>query len=166
MVGTISIKVNAAKPECPLPPCFTIKGSPSSIRIMDVPRAIGEWSITTVKLVMKYPNNTTVAKEAVRVGNVWVATVEGCQTVGKVSNGYEIVADGTDEDGNPVEGYVLGRGALLVLDDDTDIARMVGKTTMRYLDDIPSAPTKGDALVIGEELKIYNGEEWITISGG
>jgi len=43
---------------------------------------------------------------------------------------------------------------------------MVGKTTMRYLDDIPSTPSKGDVLVIGEELKIYNGEEWVTISGG
>lgn len=102
MVGTISIKVNAARPQAPLPPLFSVKGSPSSLRIMDTPRAIGDWQITSVKLVMKYPNNITTAKNATRVGNVWVATVDGCDTVGKVSNGYEILADGMDEQNNAV----------------------------------------------------------------
>ena len=63
-------------------------------------------------------------------------------------------------------GYVLSCGDVYILDDTNDIKALVGKVALRYLDDIPSAPVKGDVLVVGEELKIYNGEEWVTISGG
>lgn len=48
------------------------------------------------------------------------------------------------------------------MDDDTDIARMVGKSTMRYLDDIPATPSKGDTIVVNGALKIYDGSEWFS----
>lgn len=40
---------------------------------------------------------------------------------------------------------------------------MVGKTTMRYLDDIPATPSKGDTIIVNGALKIYDGEEWYTV---
>ena len=127
MIGTIQVKVQAARPNLPMPPIFSVKGSPTSVRIMDVPKAIGDWNITNVKLVVQYPDNTTVEKVSVRTGSVWVATIEGCEVAGKVANGCQIVADGIDEDGNPVNGYVLGVGDVFILDDDTDASRLVGK---------------------------------------
>lgn len=113
-----------------------------------------------------YPDNTTKEVDCVRTGNVWVGTFEGSTLAGRVTQGYQIKADGVDENENPITGYVLGCGDVYVLDDTNDIKALVGKVALRYLDDIPASPTKGDALVVGEELKIYNGEEWVTISGG
>ena len=48
-------------------------------------------------------------------GNIWVGTVEGSPTAGSCTNGYTVLADGIDENGNPVSGYVLGRGDVEIL---------------------------------------------------
>lgn len=45
MIGTYEIKVTAARPNMPLPPMFAFKDSPSSLRIMDIPKQIGTWEI-------------------------------------------------------------------------------------------------------------------------
>ena len=50
MIGTIDIKCNAAHPNLPLSPLYTFKNSPSSIRVMDVPKKVGNWSIDKVAL--------------------------------------------------------------------------------------------------------------------
>lgn len=50
MIGTIDIKCNAAHPNMPLSPLYTFKGSPSSVRIMDVPKKVGNWVIENVDL--------------------------------------------------------------------------------------------------------------------
>jgi len=113
-----------------------------------------------------YPDNTTKEVDCVRTGNVWVGTFEGSTLAGRVTQGYQIKADGVDENENPITGYVLGCGDVYILDDTNDIKALVGKTALRMLDDIPATPSKGDVLVIDEELKIYDGEEWVTISGG
>lgn len=99
-----------------------------------------------MKVAVTYPSNITLEKAAVRTGSVWVSTIGGCDNAGKVSNGYEIIADGIDEDGNAVTGYVLGKGDVYVIEDDTDIARLLDKYTVRYLDDIPDNPTTGDLM--------------------
>lgn len=88
MIGTIAVKVNAARPNLPLDPIFTFKGSPSSIRIMDVPKSIGKWTLNAVKVIVKYPDDTTITKNALRNGSVWVATFEGNNTTGKSGSGY------------------------------------------------------------------------------
>ena len=165
MIATISIKVNAAKPNFPLQPIFAFKGSPSSLRLLEVPKAIGKWSITSVKVVMTCPDNTTIEKTAVRTGSVWVATLEGCATAGKVIGGYEVLADGIDEDGNEVTGYVLGKGDTFILDDDTEAARLVGKVAVRYMDELPDEPTAGDLLNANGELRLFDGENWISLGG-
>ena len=165
MIGTIQVKVQAARPNLPMPPIFSVKGSPTSVRIMDVPRAIGDWNITNVKLVVQYPDNTTVEKVSVRTGSVWVATIEGCEVAGKVANGCQIVADGIDEDGNPVNGYVLGVGDVFILDDDNDVSRLVGKHAVRYLDDVPAVLCVGDMLNHNGFVKLFDGEKWIELGG-
>lgn len=166
MIGTLELKLTASQPQKPLPPVFSFQGSPQSLRLVDVPKGIGTWQITKVKVSALYPNNRTVTKEATRTGSVWVATFDGCETAGKVTQGLTILADGIDEGNEPVENYKLGKADIYVLEDENDIRRIVAGSTLVYRDDIPATPSKGDVLVVGEELKIYNGEEWVTISGG
>lgn len=166
MIATIAVKVNAAKPNFPLQPMFAFQGSPSSIRILDVPKSIGNWAITSVKVVVEYPDNTTVEKTAVRNGSVWVATFEGSEVAGKVLNGYSVIADGKDEDGNEVSGYVLGKGDVYVIENNTDISRLLDKIAVRYVDDIPDVPTKGDLMNSNGELRLFDGNDWILISTG
>ena len=164
MIGSIDIKVNAARPNLPLAPLFAFQDSPSSLRVMDVPKSIGNWAITSVKVAVEYPDNTTVEKVAVRSGSVWVATLEGSEVAGKVLNGYSVLADGKDEDGNDVTGYVLGKGDVYILENDTELSRLVGKIAVRYMDEIPDVPTKGDLMNSNGELRLFDGEDWLVIS--
>lgn len=164
MIGSIDIKVNAARPNLPLCPLFAFQDSPSSLRVMDVPKSIGNWAITSVKVAVEYPDNTTVEKVAVRSGSVWVATLEGSEVAGKVSNGYEVLADGKDEDGNDVTGYVLGKGDVYILENGTELSRLVGKIAVRYMDEIPDVPAKGDLMNSNGELRLFDGEDWVVIS--
>jgi len=68
--------------------------------------------------VVNYPDRTQKTAQCVLHGNIWVGTVEGSSTTGSCTNGYTVLADGTDENGNPVSGYVLGRGDVEILKED------------------------------------------------
>ena len=140
MIGTIEIKCHAAKPQMPLPPVFSFRGSPSSLRILDLPRRIGEWQITAVKVAATYPDNSITVADAARVGNVWVCTFAGCNVSGKTENGIQILADGTNENGEPVTGYVLGCGDLYILNRDASIAADDDKWYVRYCETVPTNP--------------------------
>lgn len=59
MIGTIDIHCNAANPNLPLKTLFAFVNSPSSLRIIDVPKKIGKWKITGVSIKATYPDNTT-----------------------------------------------------------------------------------------------------------
>lgn len=145
----------------PLCPCFSFKGSPSSLRIQGVPKQIGEWRITEVYATLHYPDDVEKTKLAVREGNIYVATLDGCQTTGKVVNGVSITANGIDEDGNETTGYVLGRGDLYVMEGDSIVPDpSVVKNYMKLCDELPSAPTKGDAYFQNGALVVYDGTEW------
>ena len=67
---------------------------------------------------VNYPDKTLKTAQCVLVGGVWVGTVEGSPTAGSCTNGYTVLADGVDENGNPVSGYVLGRGDVEILKED------------------------------------------------
>lgn len=140
MITTIDIKTCAAKPNMPLPPFFAFKDSPSSVRILDVPRKVGKWEITNVSFNVNYPDNTNKTKNAERNGSVWVATVDGCSIAGNVQQGYVISADGYDEDGNAVEGYVLGVGDLFIMDMAFTPSADDEKFNVRYCPTVPENP--------------------------
>lgn len=115
MIGTIDVTVQAARPDLPLPPVRAFVGSPSSVRVRNVPRRIGEWDITRVFVTANYPDSTTDTAECVLTGGVWVGTVLGCATPGTSLSGFVVTADGVDEFGQPVVGYILGVGDVEVL---------------------------------------------------
>jgi len=116
MIGTLSVKCNAAHPEMALPVVYAFAGSPSSVRVLDVPRKIGKWAITKVYVHALYADSASETAECVLTGGCWVGTLAGSQAVGMSRQGFSILADGTDENGDDVVGYNLGMGDLTVLD--------------------------------------------------
>ena len=166
MISQINIAVNAAKPKFPLCPMVAFNGSPSSVRISGIPKTIGEWNISTVKVVVSYPTNVTLEKQATFVDGLWIATVDGSQMNGVVKNGFQIIADGVDEIGKPVTGYVLGVGDVVVLERDKGIEKLVQKYAMRYLNEPPTNPSIGDLLNLNGNVRIWDGSKWISVGGG
>lgn len=166
MIGTIEISANAASPNLPLAPLFTYLGSPSSIRVINVPKKIGRWEITAVHVVATYPDNTASSTTAVKSGGCYVATIPAPNAVGKSLNGYAILADGVDENGNAVEGYVLGRGDVFVFDIDGSIT--IGETTyyLHLVDTKPATPHRGDLVHGDDGWEIFDGSAWIALGGG
>lgn len=48
MIGTIDVDVQAKFPNMPLDPMMAYVGSPSSIRVRNAPKRIGDWCIRSV----------------------------------------------------------------------------------------------------------------------
>lgn len=165
MICTVEVKCNAANPNLPIKQFVSFKGSPSSIRVLDVPKKIGEWNITNVYIQVKYPDDTTISKECVRNGSVWVGTVEGTNTTGISKKGFSIIADGKDENGEVVEGYVLGVGDVVIMDMDGTISPNEKTWSVHLYDSQPDNPKTGDAYLDGIALMIYDGNAWKKVGG-
>lgn len=161
MIGTIDICIQAAKPNFPLDPVFSFVGSPSSFRIRNVPKKVGRWAIIKVYVSCEYPDGETNTAECVLTSGVWVGTVKDGATVsGKVDNGFTVVADGLDENGDLVQGYVLGMGDLAILANDSSIHPYLTGHRLTLFDTIPENPKKGDSYLDDGWLRIYDGTQW------
>lgn len=165
MICTIDVRCNAANPNLPIKQFVSFKDSPSSIRVLDVPKKIGKWNITSVFVQVKYPDDTTLSKECVRNGNIWVGTIEGTSTTGISKNGFSIIANGYDENGELVEAYVLGVGDVLIMEFDGTISPNEKTWSIHFYDSIPDNPKTGDAYLDGIALMIYDGNSWIKVGG-
>lgn len=165
MISQINITVNAAKPKFPLAPMVAFNGSPSSVRISGVPCSIGNWSINSVRVLVSYPNNFTVEKTAVKVDNFWIATIDGSQVNGTIKNGFQVIADGVDENNLTVSGYVLGVGDVVVVPRDKGIEKLVDRYAVRYLNEPPVNPSIGDMLNLNGQFKVWDGSKWVSVSG-
>ena len=165
MITTQEVKVHAQNPSMPLNPFTAFKGSPSSIRVLEVPKKIGLWNITSVQIQVTYPDSHIVSKKCVRTGNVWVGTLEGTSSVGQVCKGYQIIASGVDEDGNEVSGYVLGVGDVVIIDLDGSIYPSESADYIRIFDEQPANPKTGDVYLDGEALMVYDGTTWTKVGG-
>ena len=164
MIGTLDIEVNAANPQMPLLPVYAFVGSPSNIRVRNVPRAIGSWKLTKVYLAANLPDNTSASVETKLTGGVWCGTLPASSLPGQSLMGFKITADGIDENGTAVSGYVLGKGDFFVLDDDSTIT--VGEITF-YVHIVPTAseaPKKGDLAL--DTMMIFDGTRWRALGGG
>ena len=159
MIGTIDIEIMAANPSMPLYPVRAFKNSPSSIRLRNVPRKIGNWNITSVQIVAAYPDNTIKTANCVLVGGVWVGTIEGCSISGRSENGFTVFASGIDENGNPVSNYVLGKGLIEILEGDGTITPDAPFHYVHLLSAEPSTPKEGDMWATEDGYVIWqNGE--------
>ena len=165
MITTQEVKVQVQNPSMPLNPFTAFKGSPSSIRVLEVPKKIGLWNITSVQIQVTYPDSHIVSKDCVRTGNVWVGTLEGTSSVGQVCKGYQITASGVDEDGNEVSGYVLGAGDVVIIELDGSIYPSESADIVKIFDEQPANPKKGDIYLDGNSLMVYDGNAWTKING-
>ena len=167
MIRPINIKLNAAHPELPLVEATTFTGAPSSVFIRGVPKAVGNWSITAVSVAVTYPDNTTTARAAVESAEgVWVATIPGTATSGRTVAGFRILADGIDENGAAVTGYVLGFADFSVFSFLPVPAPGETYYLLRYFDTMPTTPKEGDVAVVDGLLKMYNGTAWRGFGDG
>ena len=160
MIGYMDVKVQAHNPDFPLEPVYVFVNSAQSFRIKNVPKRIGKWDITNVYVNVSYPDNTTVSKECVPNGCVWVGTVAGCSTSGTSTNGFVVTASGIDEDGNAVSNYVLGAGDLYVKKLDGTISPETTAARMYFYDTTPTSPRTGDAVFISGVMNVWDGTEW------
>lgn len=163
MIGTRDIKVHAANPNIPIQPIIAFRGSPISVRLIDVPKRIGQWKITEVSITTAYPDSSIVTKGCVLVGGCWVGTLAGTDSVGKTARGFTVTANGIDEDGSETKGYVLGVGDLCVLDRDATAAAERTSHYIHLLDEKPESPNEGDAYVEADILNVFVGGSWFPI---
>ena len=161
MIGILDIQVQAANPQLPLAPIRAYKNSPTSVRVRNVPKAIGSWKITSVQIVALYPDNVTKTADCVLVGGVWVGTIAGCDRAGKTENGFTVFASGIDENGNVVSNYVLGKGLVEILDGDGTLVPNAPSYFVHLLSAESSNPKDGDVWQTNGAWYIYqDGQSW------
>lgn len=167
MIRPIDIRLNAAHPELPLAEAVTFTGSPSTVLIRGVPPNCGRWAITAVFVAATYPDGSTTTRAAVQSANgVWVATLPATARSGRTENGLRVLADGIDENGAAVTGYILGVADFAVASLGVTPAPQPGETSwqMLYFDAVPSTLRKGDVAKVDGVLKFYNGTAWEPFS--
>lgn len=163
MIRSIDIRLNAAHPDLPLAEAVTYTGAPSTVLIRGVPGNCGRWAITAVFVAVTFPDGSTSTRTAVQSANgVWVATLPATATSGRTAHGLRILADGADENGEAVGGYVLGVADFAVASLGISPAPEPGETSwqMLYFDAVPGVLRKGDVTKIAGVLKLYNGTAW------
>jgi hypothetical protein len=163
MIRPININLNAAHPELKLLETVTYTGSPSSVFIRGIPPNYGRWAITAVFVAASFPDGSTTTRAAVQSADgVWVATLPATATSGRTENGFRVIADGIDENGEAVTGYIIGVADFAVASLDVTPAPEPGETSyqMLYFDAVPSVLHKGDVTTIDGVLKFYNGSAW------
>jgi len=168
MIRPIDIRLNAAHPELPLAEATTYTGAPSTVLIRGVPANCGKWAITAVSVAATYPDNTTTTRAAVQSANgVWVATIPATETSGRTACGLRVMADGIDENGDAVTGYILGVADFAVCVLGVAPAPAPGGTSyaMSYFEAAPNPAKKGDVAKIGGVFKLYTGEAWEALGG-
>jgi len=165
MIGCVDVAIQAQSPNMPLFPMRAFVGSPSSVRLRNVPKKIGKWNLTNVYFVAAYPDGSIKTASCELVGGVWVGTVEGSTLPGTSENGYSVMADGIDEHGNPVVGYVLGKGLIEILDADGSITPGTTVSYVHLLSAEPSAPKDGDLWPTDEQYMIWQDGEAHGLGG-
>jgi len=168
MIRPIDIRLNAAHPELPLAEAVTFTGSPSTVLIRGVPPNCGRWAITAVFVAATFPDGSTTTRAAVQSANgVWVATLPATARSGRTANGLRVMADGIDENGAAVTGYILGVADFAVASLGVTPAPEPGETSwqMLYFDAVPGTLRKGDVAKVDGVLKFYNGTAWEPFAG-
>ena len=161
MIRSIQVSLNAAHPELPLVEATGYVGAPSTAFIRGVPRAVGSWRITAVRVAVAYPDNSARTFAAtISADGVWTATIAATATNGRVVNGFQVLADGIDETGAAVEGYVLGVADFAVFSRDMTIDAGGTSWYMHLFDTAPNPPRKGDVAPVDGALKYYDGTAW------
>lgn len=165
MIGIVDVEIQAANPQMPLYPMRAFVNSPSSVRVRNVPTEVGAWKITSVRVVVAYPDSSVKTADCVLAGSVWVATVAGCAVSGKTENGFTVFASGVDENGDAVSNYCLGKGAVEILQADGTLAPDAPSYYVHLFDGAPEAPNEGDMWPTADGFVIWQDGEAHALGG-
>ena len=143
----------------PLCPIFAFQDSYQQIRICDVPKKIGDWSIKRVEVECQFPDNKVGKFDCSLIGGVWATTISACSTAGTTTNGF--VVNGYDENGNK---YVLGKSDLYIMTNDSRIVPQKELLVVNILPNKPDTPHVGDSVFVDGKFEIYDGEKWFYTS--
>lgn len=166
MVRTFPVRLNAAHPELPLFEASAIVGSPSTAFISRVPATVGTWTITKVYAKAEYPDGTITTVEAAKSAEgIWTATLPATDYSGRVRCGFTVLADGIDENDEPVTGYTLGIADMVVYTRDLVVQPGTTAILMKYFDTAPDPAKKGDVAPFDGVIKMYDGTQWISFGG-
>lgn len=157
MIGTIQIKCSAHNPSMPLCPVFAFQDSYQQVRISDVPKKIGDWSIKRVEVECQFPDNKVGKFDCSLIGGVWATTISSCSTAGTSKNGF--VVNGYDKNDNK---YVLGKSDLYIMTNDSRIVPQKEIDVVNILPNKPDAPHVGDMVFVDGKFEIYDGETWVS----
>ena len=141
----------------PLCPIFAFQDSYQNVRICDVPRKIGDWSIKRVEVECQFPDNKVGKFDCSLIGGVWATTISACPTAGTTKNGFAV--NGYDESGNK---YILGKSDLYILTNDSRVIPQKELTVVNILPSKPDTPHAGDAVFVEGKLEVYDGTNWIS----
>lgn len=141
----------------PLCHVFAFQDSYQQVRISDVPKKIGDWSIKRVEVECQFPDNKVGKFDCSLIGGVWATTISACSTAGTSKNGF--VVNGYDENGNK---YVLGKSDLYIMTNDSRIVPQKELVVVNILPNKPDAPHIGDIVFVDGKFEIYDGEKWIS----
>ena len=168
MITTVHIKVNANAPSLPLAPFALFEGSALTVKVEGVPRPVGKQKVDAVSVAVKNAEGETQSVAAVLSGGLWTATFEGSHfaSSGFVGKGVTVIADGTDEHGDAVEGWILGKGDLMVMEADGTVRPGEVVDEVRWYDVAPESPRKGDVAPVNGTISLWDGEEWRVLGGG
>ena len=160
MFGEIEIRINAAHPNLPLAPLAAFAGSPSTVRVLGVPGAVGRSRISQVSLVVVRTDNSIRSVPCVFADGVWTGSLAAFDESVRIVNGFRVVADGIDENGNEVTGYVLGVGDVEILALDGTVTP--GKTIyyLHFVSEIPESPNYADVAKFGDGIRMWDGAAW------
>lgn len=164
MIGTIYVRCNASHPEVALPTMASFVDSPSSIRILDVPKKIGIWQITSVQVKVTFPDEQTHEVDCRQVASAWVGTLPASTAIGESRKGFMITASGTDENGDDVQGYVLGVGDIQIIGMDGQIIISNVAHYLHFLSAEPENPEIADTYEDDGIVRLYDGNRWIQLN--
>lgn len=147
------------KPTMPPGPIEGFVDSEILLDLIGIPAEIGNCTITGVRVTVMNPDNAIATVGCTREGDgTWSCTLPASTKSGRMTTGVQILLDGTTPDGGSVDGYVLAVCPLVVYTRD-------GKTKptgslLKWWDEVPTSPKKGDVAEIDDSLKLYTGTEW------
>ena len=99
-------------------------------------------------------------------GGCWVGTIDGNTTAGTTKNGFTITASGTDENGDPVTGYILGKGDFCVLEAGETPQPDAPFAYVHLLDGESEEPKTGDLYPISGDYFIWQDGKANKLGGG
>ena len=163
MISRLDVRNSSENQQIPLKLFQAYSNSKSALEIVNVPDLIGRWKVVSIKVSVIYPDNSEHTVQASKVKDAYVVSLPACETVGKVSNGFQIIANVSDETGSVVDGFVLGVGDVSIISRAPDGEGKSVKYYLKLTSEL-SANNIGDVHFDDGMFEMWDGDRWVSNS--